>query len=99
MSEVLEKAQKLLGERFGASDFTSTAKFVIEGAGELIVEDKKVRAAGDGDENVDVTITASAEVLEEIFDGELDGTAAYMSGRLVVDGDIGLAMELGRLLS
>ena len=33
-----------------------------------------------------------------MLDGDLDPTAAFMSGRLKVDGDMGLAMKLGSIL-
>jgi putative sterol carrier protein len=31
--------------------------------------------------------------------GELDGTAAFMSGKLKIQGDMGIAMKLGPILS
>ena len=43
---------------------------------------------------VDAAVTA----LNARLDGELDPTGAFMSGRLTVAGDMGLAMRLGTLL-
>ena len=33
-----------------------------------------------------------------MLDGDINPTAAFMSGRLKVDGDMGLAMKLGSIL-
>ena len=35
----------------------------------------------------------------EMADGKLDGTMAFMSGKLKIQGDMGVAMKLGPLLS
>ena len=54
-------------------------------------------AADDGGE-ADCTLTANAETFQSLLDGDLDPTGAFMSGKLTVDGDMGLAMRLGSLL-
>ena len=53
----------------------------------------------DGDDAADVTLTADAETFREIFDGSLDPTSAFMSGRLSIDGDMGMAMKLASTLA
>ncbi|NBR90026.1 MAG: sterol carrier family protein, partial [Rhodobacteraceae bacterium] len=50
-------------------------------------------------DDTDVTLTASADTFESILSGDLNPTAAFMSGKLAVDGDIGMAMKLGAVLS
>ena len=35
----------------------------------------------------------------EMASGELDGTAAFMSGKLRIDGDMSIAMKLGPILA
>lgn len=47
----------------------------------------------------DVTIEMSAQDFQEMAAGRLGPVAAYMSGRLKIAGDIGLAMRLQPLLS
>ena len=42
--------------------------------------------------------TADAETFQDILNGDLDATSAFMSGRLSVDGDMGTAMQLAGLL-
>jgi putative sterol carrier protein len=51
-----------------------------------------------GDRETDVTLTADAETFQDILNGDLDATSAFMSGRLSVDGDMGTAMQLAGLL-
>jgi putative sterol carrier protein len=61
-----------------------------------MIDQSGVRAA---DEEADVTLTADAEVFKAILDGDLNPTTAFMSGKLSVDGSMGLAMKLGSALS
>ena len=72
-----------------------SVRFVIEDEGAVRI-DASGATADDGD--ADCTITASAETFQDLLAGELDPTAAFMSGRLTIDGDMGLAMRLGSLL-
>ncbi len=54
---------------------------------------------GDGQaENPNITITMAATDFFELVDGKLDGTMAFMSGKLKVKGDMGLAMKLQNVL-
>jgi len=96
VSNVIEKAVQALNERLGDAGFDSVAKFVLEGAGTIVIDGAGARA---GDDSADVTLTASAEVFERILAGELNPTGAFMSGKLAVDGDMGAAMRLGSLLA
>jgi putative sterol carrier protein len=61
-----------------------------------MIDQTGVRAA---DEEADVTLTADADVFRAILDGDLNPTTAFMTGRLSVDGSMGLAMKLGSALS
>ena len=51
-----------------------------------------------GDDAADVTLTASAETFQSIVSGDLNPTAAFMTGKLSIDGDMGAAMRLGSAL-
>ncbi len=46
-----------------------------------------------------MTITISASDFVDMTEGRLDGMSAFMSGRLKVGGDMGLAMQLQNLFS
>jgi len=96
MSDVIKTAVDALSARIEGGFEDGTAKFVIEDEGAILIDADGVRA---GDEKADVTLTAGADVFEQILGGDLDPTAAFMSGKLSVDGDMGLAMKLGSLLA
>ena len=95
MSDVIDGAVKALNEKMGGDGFSATAKFVIEGEGSVIIDGNGARA---GDDPADVTMTADTETFRAIMSGDLNPTAAFMSGKLSVDGDMGLAMQLGTVL-
>jgi putative sterol carrier protein len=50
-------------------------------------------------ENPGVTILMAADDFVALTDGKLDGTMAFMSGKLKVRGDMGLAMKLQSLVA
>ncbi|TMV72961.1 SCP2 sterol-binding domain-containing protein [Thioclava sp. BHET1] len=95
MSEVIDAAVKALSAKMSGT-FDGVAKFVIEDEGALIIDSNGVHA---GDEEADVTLTADSDTFKSILDGDLNATTAFMTGKLKVDGNMGLAMQLGSVLS
>ena len=95
MSDVVAQAVTALNEKLGGAGIDGTAKFNIEGEGSMMVDSAGARI---GDEDADVTFNADVDTLREMFDGDLDPTSAFMSGRLSIDGDMGLAMKLAATL-
>ena len=95
MSDIINAAVAALIEKLGGQGFDGIAKFVVEGEGGIIIDGEGVRA---GDDEADVTLTASLDAFQSILAGELNPTAAFMTGKLSVDGDMGAAMRLGGLL-
>jgi putative sterol carrier protein len=95
MSEIVDAAVKALNERVDAGELDGSVKFVIEDEGSVRI-DGNGASADDGE--ADCTLTATAETFQSLLDGDLDPTGAFMSGRLTVDGDMGLAMRLGSML-
>jgi putative sterol carrier protein len=81
-----------------AKGMTASYKFDIDGAGTWIVDvdDGKVSVA-ERDGDADCVISTSAETFRKIANREQNPTAAYMSGKLKVKGDMGQAMKLQKL--
>lgn len=96
MSEALAAALAALREKFDGAEFESSVKFDVEDEGVIRFADG---AVGLEDGEADVTISASLDTFREIFDGELSPTAAYMTGRMRIDGDMGTAMKLSQILA
>ena len=96
MASVIEEAVARLAARLdeGAA-LPGVAKFVLEGEGEILIDAEGVRAGGG---EAEVTLTASVEVFRAMLEGGLSPMSAYMSGKLRIEGKIGLAMQLGSLL-
>ncbi len=95
MSDVINAAVEALSAKL-TGGFDGVAKFVITGEGAIMLDATGVRA---GDEDADVTLTASTDTFRAILDGDLNPTLAFMQGKLSVDGSMGLAMKLGSVLS
>ena len=96
MSDVITAAVAAMTKKMGDDRLEGSAKFIIGDEGSVVIDTIGVRA---GDIETDVSLTADVETFQEILNGTLDPTAAFMAGRLSVDGDMTLAMELGGLLA
>ncbi len=96
MSDIISAAVAALAQKLGDGDFDGSVKFAIEGEGAVRIDETGVAA---DDSDADCTLTATAEVFQELMDGALNPTAAFMSGKLSVDGDMGMAMKLGAILT
>lgn len=94
MSDVITEAVKALSEKM-PDGFDGSAKFVIEGEGAIMLDPTGVRA---GDDEADVTMTATTDVFRAILEGRMNPTMAFMQGKLSVDGSMGMAMKLGSAL-
>lgn len=94
MTEIIDAAVTALAAKL-SGPLDGVAKFVIEGEGAIIIDGETVRA---GDEPADVTLTASTDTFRAILEGRLNPTTAFMTGKLSVDGSMGLAMKLGAVL-
>ena len=96
MTQVIDAAVTALNAKLAGGGFDGIAKFVIEDEGTIMLDGSGARA---GDEEADVTMTADTDTFRAILDGALNPTAAFMTGRLRIAGDMGAAMRLGSVLS
>lgn len=95
MSDIIDGAVKALNEKMDGG-FDGLAKFQIEDEGSVMIDADGARA---GDDDADVTLNATADVFQAILDGEMNPTSAFMTGKLSIDGDMGLAMKLAAVLA
>jgi putative sterol carrier protein len=97
VKEIIER----MGPAIGAdSGLGGTLKFDFGEPGSVFIDGKSTpNTVSDGEgKNADCTITVSLETFDKMIKGELDGTSAFMQGKLRVAGDMGLAMRLGPIL-
>ncbi|HVZ91579.1 MAG TPA: SCP2 sterol-binding domain-containing protein [Rhizomicrobium sp.] len=90
-----------MGGAIGAnSGLGGTLKFDFGQDGSVFIDGKSSpNTVSDGEgKSADCTISVSMETFEKMVKGELDGTSAFMQGKLRVAGDMGLAMKLGPIL-
>jgi len=91
-----------MGGAIGAnSGLGGTLKFDFGTDGSLLIDGKSTpNTVTDGEgKGADCTISVSLSDFEKMAKGELDGTSAFMQGKLRVAGDMGLAMKVGPILA
>jgi putative sterol carrier protein len=93
LAEALARLQEKTGGR--ALD-DGSVKFDFTDLGALRLDDQGPRM--DDGQPADCTISADLETFKAMFDGELSPTGAFMSGRIKIDGDMGVAMKAAGLL-
>ena len=64
----------------------------------IVLKDGKGEAGPGAPADPNITITMAANDFVDLAMGKLDGTMAFMSGKLKIKGDMGLAMKLQSVL-
>ena len=90
----LESTTELLRARI-SSGFGATVKFDFGTDGVIYVDGTATPSSVSNDDaDAECTIAISLEDFESLVAGELDGTTAFMMGKLKVKGDMAIAMRL-----
>jgi putative sterol carrier protein len=100
-SPVIQQIIDQMGPAIGAnSGLGGTLKFDFGADGSVLIDGKSTpNTVSDGEgKSADCTLSVAMSDFEKMVKGELDGTSAFMQGKLRVAGDMGLAMKLGPIL-
>ena len=93
LEEITAKMQEAVGDDSGLG---KTVKFDFGDEGKVLIDGGSVT---NEDKPADCTLKMSKADFEEMAQGRLDPTMAFMSGKLRVEGDMGVAMKLQPLLA
>ncbi len=91
----LEKLTDDIRGKVAGGGIDESVKFDLGETGVIFVQGSTVT---NEDADADCTITMAAEDLDDMLSGDLNPTAAFMSGKLKVDGDMSVAMKLGSIV-
>ncbi|ADO41967.1 SCP2 sterol-binding domain-containing protein [Ketogulonicigenium vulgare] len=94
MSDFLNHVAAILTDKVAGQDIPGTVKFHITDRGAVLAGPNGITV---GDGPADVTLSASEEVFQSLIAGHSNPVTAFMTGKLQVDGDMGLAMRLSTL--
>ncbi len=93
LEEITDRFRTAVGADAGLG---KSCKFDLKGDGFIFIEGGTV---SNEDVPADCTIIVSKDDFEQMGQGKLDPTMAFMQGKLKVNGDMGVAMKLQPLLA
>ncbi len=80
------------------SSFGNSVKFSTEQGVVYIDGNATPPAVSNDDKDADCTIKMDFSDLDDMINGKLDGMTAFMTGKLKIEGDMGVAMKLQSIL-
>ena len=96
MTKEIQEAIRSLQEKMGNEEIDGSIKFEIENIGSIVIDAGVVKESND---ETDCTLSGELETFMEIFRGDTSSTAAFMGGKLKIDGSMGTAMKYNTILS
>ncbi len=90
-TSIIEELKKL---QLGS--ISQKVKFEVKEAGSFVFHGTEVLASN---EDRECTLIASVDTFRGLLSGRLNPTLIYMNGELKIQGDVAIAMQLGRYLS
>lgn len=96
----LDAATAAVKKKVSAADspLGATVKFALDEGVIFVDGTAQPMTVSNEDKDADCTIRMSTDDFQEMVGGDLDATMAYMTGKLKVEGDMGVAMKLSSVL-
>ena len=82
-------------EKVSSGGIEESVKFDLGEDGVIFLQGADV---SNDDADADCTIKMSADDLADLLSGDLNPTAAFMGGKMQVEGDMNVAMKLGNIV-
>lgn len=97
LQKIIDGLQEKIGEDCGLG---AVVKFDFGDQGSVTLDASQVpNIVSTEGADPDCTMVISVEDFMAMAEGSLDGVAAFMTGKLKVQGEMGLAMKLGAILT
>jgi putative sterol carrier protein len=95
----LENFTETVRSKVGAdANLKSTIKFAFKEGGALYIDGKSTpNRVSNEDAPADCTVKLSLEDFGKLIARQLDPMTAFMTGKLTIEGDMGVAMKLGKV--
>jgi putative sterol carrier protein len=81
-------------DKVASSGFDRSVKFDLGGDGVIVIDGTSISTT---DGPADCTIKVSMDDFNDLISGDLNPTAAFMQGKLKIEGDMSVAMALSQL--